>query len=216
MAEQIRRVAVWSGRLRLVHWLMAAASVALLVSGWLIDAAPSLTQAAVDYHYLAAAVLTLALAVRLWIGLFGAGAERFEHLLLANGELRAVRDSLVFYLSLGRTRLPKWYAHNPLWKTLYLVLFVLLGLLALTGWLMPETPLVGRVYLPTVHAGLSSVTAMLLGLHLFSVVLQDYRGQSADTSSMLSGYRYFSVDREGLVKPEILEVSVRLDDIDRH
>jgi cytochrome b len=66
-----------------------------------------------------------------------------------------------------------------------------------------------------VHAGLSSLTVLLLVLHVFSVVLQDLRGQSADASAMLSGNRYFSIDRDGLVKPEVPEVSVRIDDIDR-
>jgi Ni/Fe-hydrogenase 1 B-type cytochrome subunit len=215
MVEQIRRVAVWSGRLRLVHWLMAGASVALIVTGWLIEAAPSLAQAAADYHYLAAAVMTLALAVRAWLGVFGNGPERFEHLLLSAAELRPVRESLVFYLSFGKAPLPNWYAHNPLWKTLYLLLFLLLFGLALTGWLMPDTPLIGRVYLPTVHAGLSNITVIVLMLHLFSVVLQDARGQSADVSAMFSGNRYFSIDRDGLMKPEIPEVSIRIDDIDR-
>ena len=215
MAEQIRRVAVWSGRLRLVHWLLACSSVALFVTGWLIEAAPSLAEAASDYHYLAASILTLALLMRVWLGFFGIGAEGFEQLLLSATELRGARDSLVFYLSFGRAPMPAWYAHNPMWKSLYLVLFLLLAGLSVTGWLMPDTPLVGRVYLPTVHAGLSSVTAILLVMHLFCVVLQDLRGQSADASAMLSGKRYFSVDRDGLPKPEVPEVSIRVDDIDR-
>jgi Ni/Fe-hydrogenase 1 B-type cytochrome subunit len=215
MAEQIRRVAVWSGRLRLVHWLLACSAVALFVTGWLIDAAPSLAKAASDYHYIAASILTLALLLRVWLGFFGSGPERFEHLLLSATELRGVRDSLVFYLSFGRAPMPAWYAHNPLWKSLYLILFLLLAGLVVTGWLMPETPLIGRLYLPRVHAGLSSLTVLLLVLHVFSVVLQDLRGQSADASAMLSGNRYFSIDRDGLVKPEVPEVSVRIDDIDR-
>jgi Ni/Fe-hydrogenase 1 B-type cytochrome subunit len=116
MAEQIRRVAVWSPRLRLAHWLMAGATLVLLATGWLLDAAPSLAAAAADYHYLAAAVLTFAIALRLWIGWFGQGAERFASLLLSDTDVRAARESLVFYLSFGKAPLPNWFAHNPLWK----------------------------------------------------------------------------------------------------
>jgi hypothetical protein len=50
-------------------------------------------------------------------------------------------------------------------------------------------------------------------LHVFSVVLQDLRGQAADSSAMINGHRYFTIDRETLVKPELPEVSIRLDDI---
>jgi hypothetical protein len=87
--------------------------------------------------------------------------------------------------------------------------------LLVTGWLMPGTPLVAGVYLPTLHGWLANATGMLLVLHLFSVALQDLRGQSADVSAMIGGYRYFSIDRENLVRPETPTVSVRLDDIQR-
>lgn len=213
MTEQIRRVEVWSGRLRLAHWLMAAATLALMVTGWLIEAAPSLSQAASDLHYLAASALLVALGVRLWLGLWGRGPERFEHLWLSDSEWRPLRESLVFFLTLGRTRLPNWYAHNPLWKPLYLVLLWVLVLSAITGWLMPESPLIGRVYLPTLHGWLADTTAVLVSLHLLSVGLQDVRGRNADTSAMLSGYRYFRIDRDDLIPPKPPEVSVRIDEI---
>jgi Ni/Fe-hydrogenase 1 B-type cytochrome subunit len=215
MAEQIRRVAVWSPRLRLAHWLMAGATLVLLATGWLLDKAPSLAQAASDYHYLAAAVLTFAIALRLWIGWFGQGAERFASLLLSATDVRAARESLVFYLSFGKAPLPNWFAHNPLWKPLYLLWFLVLFGSLVTGWVMPDTPLVAGVYLPTLHGWLANATGMLLVLHLFSVALQDLRGQSADVSAMIVGHRYFSIDRDKLVRPEIPSVSVRLDDIQR-
>lgn len=213
MAEQIRRVAVWSGRLRLAHWLMGIATLVLIATGWLIEASPSLAQGAVDVHYLAASALLVGLLLRAWLGFFGRGAERFEHLLLADGEVRAVRESLVFYLSLGKAPLPSWFAHNPLWKPLYLLWFLVLVLAALSGWLMPDLPLIGRIYLPTVHGWLANTTAMIVLLHVFSVVLQDLRGHAADTSAMINGDRYFTIDRDSLVKPEVPEVSIRPDDI---
>jgi len=215
MAEQIRRVAVWSPRLRLAHWLMAGATLVLLATGWLMGAAPSLARAASDFHYLAAAVLTFAFVLRLWVGRFGQGAERFANLLPGDTDVRGMRESLVFYLSFGKAPLPNWYAHNPLWKPLYLFWFlVVLGSLA-TGWVMPDTPLIGGIYLPRLHAWLANATAMLLVLHLFSVVLQDIRGQSADVSAMIGGHRYFTIDRDSLVRPDVPTVSVRLDDIRR-
>lgn len=215
MAEQIRRVTVWSARLRLAHWIVGTSAMLLLATGWLVGAAPSVAQAAADVHLLAATVLMFALGLRAWLGFFGRGAERFATLLPGDSEWRGMRESLVFYLSFGKAPLPNWFAHNPLWKPLYLVWYLILVGLVLTGWLMPEMPLLGRIYLPTLHAWLAEATAMLLVLHLFSVVLQDLRGRSADVSAMINGDRYFSIDREGLVKPEVPQVSVRLDDIGR-
>jgi Ni/Fe-hydrogenase 1 B-type cytochrome subunit len=215
MSEQIRRVTVWSGRLRLVHWLIAVSALVLGMTGWLIGAAPSLAQAAADFHYMAASVLSLALLMRLWLGLFGEGAERFEQMMPGQSEWQAMRASLVFYLTLGRSPLPNWFAHNPLWKPLYLLLLLLLAGLALTGWVMPDLPLVGRIYLPRLHDWLATAVWMWIALHVLAVVLQDVRGGLGGVSAMLSGERYFNIDRNRLVRPEIPEVSIRLDDIDR-
>ena len=213
MAEQIRRVAVWSGWLRLAHWALAAATLLLIATGWLIGHTPSVAEAAVDMHYLGASVLIFALGLRLFLGLAGHGAERFEHLLPRESELDAMRASLLFYLSLGKAPRPNWFAHNPVWKPLYLVWFLVLILAALSGWVMPDMPIVGRIYLPRLHVWLADLVLVLTVAHVYSVVLQDAKGQSADVSGMINGHRYFAVDRDGLVRPEVPQVSVRIDDI---
>lgn len=213
MAEQIRRVLVWSGWVRLAHWSLAGATLWLIATGWLLAHSPSVAQLASEFHYLGAGILVFGLGLRVFLGFFGSGAERFEHLLPESSEWAAIRASALFYLSLGRAPLPNWFAHNPLWKLLYPVLLGLLLLQALSGWLMPDTPVLWQFYLPHVHASLATLILLLVVAHLYSVVLQDYRGNSADISAMINGHRYFSVDREGLVKPELPQVSVRLDDI---
>lgn len=215
MAEQIRRIAVWGSWLRLAHWTLAASTLLLLATGWLIANAPSLAQSAAEIHYLGAGVLVFALALRLFLGLFGKGPERLEYLLPRASELAAMRDSLLFYISLGRARLPNWYAHNPLWKALYLLLLLLLALAALTGWLMPDHPVVGRFYLPQVHTRLADALFVITLAHLFSVVLADLKGQGADISGMVNGHRYFRIDRDSLVRPEVPQVSIRLNEIAR-
>lgn len=215
MAEQIRRVPVWSGWLRVAHWALAGATLLMLVTGWLIANAPTVAAGAAEVHYLGAAVLVFGLALRLFLGFAGKGAERLEHLVPKLSEMTGLRNSALFYLSLGKAPLPNWYAHNPLWKPIYLVWFALLALSALTGWLMPDTPVVGVFYLPRVHQWMANAVFVVTLAHVYSVVLQDLRGQAADTSAMINGHRYFRVEREGLVKPEVPQVSIRIDDLNR-
>ena len=215
MAEQIRRVPVWSGWLRVAHWALAGATLLMLVTGWLIANAPTVAAGAAEVHYLGAAVLVFGLALRLFLGFAGKGAERLEHLVPKPSEMTGLRNSALFYLSLGKAPLPNWYAHNPLWKPIYLVWFALLALSALTGWLMPDTPVVGVFYLPRVHQWMANAVFVVTLVHVYSVVLQDLRGQAADTSAMINGHRYFRVEREGLVKPEVPQVSIRIDDLNR-
>ena len=76
MSEQIRRILVWSGWLRLSHLLVGLSTLVLLVSGWLIEAAPSLEADAVDLHYLAAGFLVFGLALRLVLMFTGSPVER--------------------------------------------------------------------------------------------------------------------------------------------
>ena len=215
MTEQIRRILVWSGRLRLAHWTLAVATLVLLVTGWLIGNAPTLAESAVEIHYLAASLLIFALALRLYLGLFGQGAERLAHLLPRGAELAALRSSLWFYLSLGRAAAPNWFAHNPLWKPRYLVRFLSLLMAVLTGWLMPEIPLVGGLYLPEVHRWLAHLIGLLTAAHLFSVILQDVKGRSGDISAMFSGYRLFYVPPAAAVRPDSAKVTVSLDSLAR-
>ncbi|MCB1772223.1 MAG: cytochrome b/b6 domain-containing protein [Gammaproteobacteria bacterium] len=215
MAEQIRRVAVWSGWLRLVHWAIAGATLVLMATGWLVAETPSVADAAADVHYLAASLLLFGLAVRLFLGFFGSGAERFEHMLPTGSEWDAIKGSALFYLTFGRAPRPNWFAHNPLWKPLYLVLLLALAASALSGWLMGDVPILGPLYLPGVHVWLAGLIGVLVLAHVYSVALQDAKGQTADISAMLNGHRYFSVDRNAPAKPEIPQVSIRLDDIRR-
>ena len=212
MAEQIRRVLIWSGWLRFTHAALGLSTLVLLFSGWLVASSPTLAGVASDVHYLAASVLIAALLLRFFLGFAGKGSDRFEHLLPRRSEFAGMRASLLFYLTLGKAPLPNWFAHNPLWKPFYLCLFMLLCLAAVTGWLMPEIPLVGRFYLPSIHSWLSDVIAVVTMGHLFSVVLQDIKGRTADISGMLNGYRFFVFERGGVSKPELGQVSVKLDD----
>lgn len=213
MAEQIRRVTVWTGWLRLAHWGLALATLVLLVTGWLLANAPSLAEAASAYHHLAAALLLSALVLRVVLGFLGRGSDRFEHMLPADSDIAGIRASLLFYLTMGKAPLPNWFAHNPLWKPFYLLLFPVLGLSAMSGWLMPDRPLLWGFYLPSVHAWLADAITVFLVLHLLSVVLQDWRGRSADISAMINGSRYFTIDRDGPAGPEAPRVSISIDDI---
>jgi Ni/Fe-hydrogenase 1 B-type cytochrome subunit len=192
---------------------MAASTLWLMATGWLVANTPSVAQAASELHLLGAGVLVFSLGLRVFLGFFGNGAERFEHMLPGGSELPAIKSSLLFYLSFGKSPLPNWFSHNPLWKLLYLFLFVLLGLSALSGWLMPDVQLVWRFYLPHVHATLSTLILLTIVAHLYCVVLQDLKGGAADNSAMINGHRYFQVDRDAIGKPDLPLASVRLEDL---
>jgi len=211
---RIEKVMIWSGWLRLSHLLVGLSTLVLLGSGWLIEAAPSLEADAVDLHYLAAGFLVFGLALRLVLMFTGSPVERLSRLMPDDGEMRALRETLFFYASFGRAPLPRWYAHNPLWKPLYLLIYLCLLFLVLTGWLRDSLDILWGMYLPSVHAVFASAIAWLTLLHLIAVVLHDYRGDAADLSGMVNGYRHFVVEDQPVGQVEPL-ASIRVQDIGR-
>lgn len=192
-----KRVLIWSGWLRLGHAGIGLSVPLLLLSGWLIAESPSLYALALDLHYLGAAILLFGLIVRAAVLLRGKEHERLAALVPTRAELAAIAGTLRCYISMGRLPLPAWYAHNPLWKPLYLLIYLALALLAATGAAMQDTPVIYGFYLPSVHLFWAQVTLWLTVLHIGAVILHEYKNQTADISAMVNGHRVFLVDTAG-------------------
>jgi Ni/Fe-hydrogenase 1 B-type cytochrome subunit len=196
--SEFKRVLVWSGWLRLSHWSIAAAVLAAGLTGWQLGEGVPASATLVDFHYYAASLLVFGLALRLALMFVGREHERLGGLLPNAGEWRAAGAVLRFYLSAGKAPLPRWYAHNPLWKPLYLLVYVVLALQVATGSLMQDYPIILRFYLPSVHAFWAQVLLWFSVLHVAGVALHDLKGKTADVSAMINGYRLFFIDRSQL------------------
>jgi len=204
-AISIQRTRVWSGALRVGHWLLALCVLALLISGWALSSGlADKLQPWRDVHVTAGALLGIALLFRILLLITGrAPTDRWRDCLpLTRQQWHAVRAMLVFYLSLGRVPLPAWYGHNPLWGPLYLLLFALLGLGVATGLLIARhdpssllqlaaTPWWLGWTLPEWHLGLAWVTGGFSVAHVLSVFLHDARGTTSEISAMVNGHKIF-------------------------
>ncbi len=197
MADEtnIQRVLIWSSWLRLSHWLMAIAVLLLAATGWLIKMTPSVANAASDYHYLLAIPLTIGLGLRAWLLLADKGVGHWSRLVPEARERRAYKPLILFYVSFGRMPLPKWYAQNPLWKPVYIVILFVLLLQILTGMNSVEHPVVLGFYLPQLHDIFASIILAFTAAHIIAVVLHDYKGTASDISAMVHGHRIFVVDK---------------------
>lgn len=214
-AVKIERVLVWSGWLRVAHLAVGGAALLLLMTGWLLEWDASPVPAAADFHNIAAAVLIFGVVIRVWLLFAGRPIERLEKLLPAGSEWTAARETLVFYLTLGKMPLPRWYAHNPLWKLLYLVLYILLLALIASGLLRADQDFVMGIYLPDVHVFAASMVGWWMLLHVVAVVLHDYHGDATDASSIINGHRQFVVEKPVPDTKGIGETVIRLDEIGR-
>ena len=213
MAKIDKRL-IWSGWLRLSHLLIGAATLTLIGSGWLMEQAPSIEVDAIDVHYYAASALVFGLGLRVLLMFVGSPVERLGRLVPEDNEWGAVVETLRFYLSFGKAPLPRWHAHNPLWKALYLLLYICLLVLVVTGWLRIDSPLLWGFYLPSVHGVFATAVIWISLAHIVTVVLHDYRGEAADVSGMINGHRHFVIDTPSVEMPKA-EPVVRLDQIGR-
>lgn len=190
----IKRVLVWSGWFRLSHACIGLAVLVLLFTGRLIAESPSLAESALDLHYLASAFLIFGLVVRFVLMFVGMEHERLHNLFPASSELYAMAKTFRFYISLGKSPMPGWYAQNPLWKPVYLVAYLALIVLVITGAAMPDVSIMLGFYLPSVHTFWARFMFWFTVLHIGSVVLHDYRNKTSDISAMVNGYRLFLID----------------------
>ncbi len=209
--EIVRREPVWSGRVRVLHWTLALTTLLLLASGWILSAEYTPLMANLhSVHVSAGVLLSLALAARLALLVWGCGAEHARDF---RTTLRAMLDMLRFYITAGRAPQPAYYAHNPLWAPLYLLLFATLALQSasgltwwyggaadpeytlalpwLLGWTLPEWH----------HAGYRVIGTFTLA-HVLAVGWHDWKGTGAEISAMLNGHKIFIIRRASDVLPE--------------
>jgi len=203
----IKRVLVWSGWLRISHASIGLAVLVLLFTGWLIAESPSLAESALDLHYLASSFLIFGLVVRIVLMFVGVEHERLAGLFPASSELYAMARTFRFYISLGKSPMPGWYAQNPLWKPVYLVIYLALIVLVITGAALPDVSLMFGFYLPSVHTFWAQLLLWFSVLHIVSVVMHDYKNKTTDISAMVNGYRLFLIDsnRAGSVAEKMVQ-----------
>ncbi|MBG7601373.1 MAG: cytochrome b/b6 domain-containing protein [Gammaproteobacteria bacterium] len=213
--NEIQRISVWSRALRITHWVMAAAVVMLIATGWRMagDLLPASTLQ--DDHFLAAAFLIPAFLLRIYLLFFGTGTDHISDCEPDMNRLRSAVAVLKYYFSLGRSPLPNWYAHNPLWGPLYLLLFLFFLIQILSGTLQQSHPYIGMVNLHDVHIIGAYVITGFSVVHLLAVFLHDLGGSGSDISAMINGHRIFILKKPVATQQSGEVQSVSLDELRR-
>lgn len=178
---------------------MAVAVVGLLVTGWLQQHVMKYFQIALDYHYIFAYALTLTLGLRLYLLVSTpATAANWRDLVPNRHSVKQAIAMLRFYLSFGRTSLPHWYAHSPLWAPVYIFLFLLMLIQILSGFLIGAGYHTLFINLYTLHHTASTGIAIFTLLHIISVFLHDLKAGTSDVSAMIHGYRIFKIEKPNI------------------
>ena len=190
MNTRIQAVRVWPGWLRLTHGLVAAGVLFLLFSAWALQVDVARQALWRDWHLIVGQLLMLVVGVRamLW---FSPGVSHWRSLVDLRGQWPAMRQTLLCYLSLGRLPLPNWYAYNPLWKPLYGLFWLVLGLMVITGMLHDQSSLWPGFSPTRLHGLMAGVVMAFVVTHLITAVLHDAKSEGGLISAMINGVRYF-------------------------
>jgi len=167
------RVAVWDAAVRVLHWSLAAG---VLFDFYLDDGG----WAHRTIGYAAAGVVVARL---LWAA-FAGGSTGFASL---KPSLRAT----VSYLRLGT---PRTRAHDPLGLWMVWLLWSLVLLLGITGWMSRLDAFWGDEGIRSIHAGIAQALLIAVAVHLSGVVAMSWRWRENLVAAMLSG-RKRPIDR---------------------
>ena len=160
-------VPVWDAAVRLLHWLLAG----LVLFDYFIDDEGGFLHRTVGY-----VAVGVVLSRLLWSGL-GDGANGFA----------ALRLSLRKTLAYGRSGAPRTTDHDPLGRWMVWLLWSLVLLLGLTGWMTRLDAFWGNETLHEVHAWLAHALVAAVAVHLAGVAAMSWRWRENLVRAMITG-----------------------------
>lgn len=201
LTEEIRCVPIWSGWVRLTHWLIAAGVLFQMLSAQAIAWGASDYTFWHDWHVICGQLLLVSVAARVILLFILPASGSWRAFLPDQALWRGAVQMLRFYLSFARTPLPNWFAHNPLWRLLYPLLWLLLIAAGVSGLLYNTTYSIAGMYMHEFHTAIAQGITAFTVLHLLAVFLHDLKGKSAAISGMINGLRYFHVAKSQTPAP---------------
>ena len=216
--EKIEYVPLWSPWLRASHWIIALGTLFQIASAWGMDNDAFRPAFWRDWHVMVGQLIALALALRILL-LFLPGSSHWSSLAPRRAELAAMVAMIKFYVSFTRWPLPRWFAHNPLWKLLYVLVLLALVVSAVSGLMHHALSGPAAFHGAALHGIVATPITLFALAHVIAVFLHDLKGRGALVSAMISGNRYVHVEARGeksMPRPSNEPIRVPLDRIGRN
>lgn len=188
--ENIKYILVWSGWLRLSHWAIALGVLFQITSAWAIKIDHANYDFWYDWHIMVGQLMLIVMLLRVVL-LFTEGASNWRSFFDYKSQLNAIIQMIKFYLSFARLPLPNWYAHNPLWKPVYLFMIIVLSGCVITGMVYNSTFTLAGYSSAELHGALATIIIVLSVAHIITAFLHDLKGKGAFVSAIINGHRYF-------------------------
>ena len=137
-----------------------------------------------DYLHKVIGYTTLVtLLVRIVWGLITKDKANFKFFPLSPSELKRY----IVAISSGQVR--DYPGHNPIASIIYISIWILIGLLGITGHLMGQDAFWGEEWLETLHESLSNGLVALIICHILGMTLDGIRNKRKTWLGMITGKR---------------------------
>lgn len=190
MSNSINRVAVFSAFQRLTHWLLSAGILFELASAWLVQHSNVDIIVWSDWHSMIGQLVLLLLVFRIVL-FFVAGSGHWRLFIPTREQRHIMLQTFKFYASLGRLPCPDWYAYNPVWQPVYLAMYLLMVCSSMSGLFSGSYVFLLGASVSELHGSIAYLLMYLILAHIAFAVLHDVKGNGAQISAMLNGFKYF-------------------------
>jgi Ni/Fe-hydrogenase b-type cytochrome subunit len=220
---QYRWVYLWHWPIRAMHWAAAVSILLLAFTGFAIGRPYFMPQGEVQgqffigwmrlLHFVAAGVLVATAIVRVYWLVAGNRYERLPALFpIRPRDWVNMFRQVKFYMLIHPERAPHYLGHNPLQQVSYTLVYVMAGVMALTGFAMygqanPGGLIRGATtWIPAALGGMQRVRLLhhvlswffliFIPIHVYLALRSDLLERSGTMSSIFSGGRFVPSDQE--------------------
>lgn len=165
----IKKEWVWPLWLRAIHWIVA---MIIVLNAFFLDGDLP--------HQILGYVAAAAVLVRILMGFIGEGFHRLSHFPLKFSDLQ-----LFFRTHFKRTH--HYEGHNPVASYVYLLMWLLVVLLAVSGWMLGLDAFWGDERLEEIHEWFSNALVFLTIMHLMGVLADAILYKRKTWMAMISG-----------------------------
>ncbi len=168
----MNHIILWSPITRIIHWAIA---IPVLFNFFIEGGDLS--------HKVLGYVSFFAIFIRIAWGLISKDKAHFRFLPLKPSEIRE------YILILFSGRMKNFPGHNPLASVAYVIIWILVGLLGISGFMMGLDAFWGEDWLEQLHELLSSALMALVILHFIGIAFDGIKNKRKTWLGMITGRR---------------------------
>jgi len=218
-----RWVYLWQWPIRAMHWAAAVSIVVLAVTGfmigkpWFMTSGEASSHFVMGYtrliHFIAAGVLVATAVVRIYWLFAGNQFERLKALFPVRArDWKNLFKMIKYYLMLDTEGVPHYLGHNPLQQLSYTFVYVVGGIMVVTGFAMygqsnpggfiwtlfhwVNAAAGGTQYVRSIHHVSSWVFLIFIPIHVYLALRAEVMERTGTISSIVSGGRFVPRDEK--------------------